>query len=203
MALLRLVVHCQTPADRSLVVEAWGELPAEPKQILSDEMARTGVAGQRYASRVGANKTAPADFAPALLVYYGPAYLRSSLHDEPVGALHILAEVYRAGRALFPASSDDPAKEDGGVTLHIGQLKAAATAKNIVEAYGKGSCWLLVKTGETEAVVESCAMAELATRLQPPCQAEVLQLWPAAVPLEAHAAGHAEGPGERLPRSSV
>ena len=54
-------------------------------------------------------------------VYYGPALLQCCKHDKDClrVALHVLAEVYRAGRALWPVEL-----EDGGrlVTVEIGEM---------------------------------------------------------------------------------
>ena len=106
VALQRLVVHCQTAADQSLLLETWRGLPHTPRQTLEVEMARTGVSGQCYSSR--RDQQSVDGYGPALLVYYAPAYLRGSLHAEPTAALLILAEVYRAGPISIYSAYNPP-----------------------------------------------------------------------------------------------
>ena len=190
IALMRLSVHCQADADRQLLVDAWSALPDAPRETLACEMARTGIRGQAYSTRPANSHAAADGYGPALLIYYAPAYLRGALHDEPLAALLILAEVYRAARALFPCSPTDEARAHGSVTVHIGQLKAAIGAREIVDAAAHGDGWLMVKKGETEAVVERRAFTELVAprdQLASGGEAVLLEVWPSAVPLESEA----------------
>lgn len=83
-----------------------------------------------------------------------------------------------AGLCAWQASSD-PSAAGGTVTIHLGQLKAAASASAVLAMYSKGRCWALVRMGATEGTVESCALHDLPALLQR--DAMLLQLWPEAV----------------------
>lgn len=129
VALMRLVVHMQSPADRAAVCAGWEALPAAARGTLATEMARTGIAGQSYTSTPaaipsvaagakaaaydgsatgdaaggGAGGARDGAYGCAFLLYYAPAFARGCASaEEVVGALAILAEVYRAARALWP-----------------------------------------------------------------------------------------------------
>ena len=67
----------------------------------------------------------------------------------------MLAEVYRAARALFPLEED---QQGSSVVVHIDQLKAAGSAVDACSAYAKGQIWLLVCTGVCEAVVQRVSL---------------------------------------------
>ena len=124
VALMRLVVHVQSPAAHATVVEAFNLLPEDDRTTLATEMARTGIDGQAYTTV----RSPQVDSAtgPAFLLYYAPAFLRQSVGNALVG-LRVLAGVYRAARALFPLSEGI----EGTVLVYIGQLKAGGAAGSL------------------------------------------------------------------------
>ena len=63
----------------------------------------------------------------------------------------MLAAVYRAARSLFPLSD---AEGSSGKIVYIDQLNAAGSADSLCSAAAAGQLWLLVQTGDREAVVQ-------------------------------------------------
>jgi len=191
VALMRLVVHMQTDEDRRRVRAAWNELTDAQRKVLEVEMARTGVSGQRYTCREKAREKEGS--ACAFLLYYGPMFLRSAVADDPVAGLEILSEIYRAARVMFPPKPDESGA-GVGVTVHLGQLKSAVSdggqqslKKKVVDVHNEGSCWVLLRKGATEAVVEPVVLADLPALLgglrDGARDAVMLRLWPDAVAL--------------------
>lgn len=174
IALLRLVVQAQTPKAQRLLVDAFGALQGtEQRRTLALEMALTGCSGQQF-------ERSPQRGGPALLIYYSPAFLRQScLCTETAKlALGMLAETYRAARALFPLG--EGADEQGhGVTVRIDVLKAAGTADDVLESYEQGTIWVLHRKSALEAVVERHTQDEL-PQLLGDASWRVLRLWKGA-----------------------
>lgn len=166
IALMRLVVQVQSHAAHLTIVSAFGLLPDEDKAVLACEMARTGINNQTYT-------ISPVPGGPAFLVYYSPAFMRQSIEDALTG-LRVLAEVYRAARALFPLIEEGEA--GGSVVVHIDQLKAAGTAKKLctTDLFG-GQIYLLVRTSPYEAVVQSVSLFEDAVLMAPSEEHRVLR----------------------------
>ena len=69
IALMRLVVQVQSPAARQTILEAFHLLPADDRQTLAVEMARTGIQGQAYSR-------SPTTGGPAFLVSIRLPHLR-------------------------------------------------------------------------------------------------------------------------------
>ena len=176
IALMRLMVQVQTPEDQRKLREAYGRLPSESRVTLAREMALTAVDGQVY-QRTPCWGSA----GPALLVYYSPALLRGC-HDEPLAALQILAEVYAAARTMFPTVAGAAGHH---ATVLVDQLKALKTVGAILKVYEKGTCWVLMRTGSSEAAVEAHPLPALGEILRATADhggpaAIVLPLWSAA-----------------------
>ena len=125
VALMRLVVHVQSPAAHATVIEAFHLLSEGDRTTLATEMARTGIDGQTYTAGRSPQEQSTAG-GPAFLVYYAPAFLRQSIGNALAG-LRVLAGVYRAARALFPLSEGI----EGTVLVYIGQLKAGGAAGSL------------------------------------------------------------------------
>ena len=83
-------------------------------------------------------------------MYYSPAFLRKS-SGNLLAALRVLAAVYRAARSLFPLSDT---KESSGTIVYIDQLNTAGPADSLCSAAVAGQLWLMVQTGDQEAVVQ-------------------------------------------------
>jgi len=174
IALLRLVVQAQSPANQLAVRNAFYTLPASQQRLLSVEMARTGVHGQQYAS-------APAPGGPAFLVYYSPAFVRGCAQTDPSGALSILAETYRAARRLWPLGEDE-ASSSASVIVRIDQLKSGTVA-DARDAFAHGYCWVLSRKNAKEAIVEKLALSDLAGLLADESSSRthvLLPIWRAA-----------------------
>ena len=108
-------------------------------------------------------------------MYYSPAFLRQSIGDA-LTALRVLAEVYRAARALFPLEED---QQGSSVVVHIDQLKAAGSAVDACSASAKGQIWVLVCTGSCEAVVQLVSLFDSDDGLRsrvPPQAHQVLRI---------------------------
>jgi len=195
VALMRLAMHMQAPGTQRALVDAFEALSVEDQVMLSDEMARTGIAGQQYK---GYPKR---DGGPAFLVYYAPAFLRQS--TNLAASLSVLSEVYRAARQLWPLST----VEQGTVVIIRIEALKEADAGNIVEAYANGGCYVLVRKSSVDAVVETFKMSELATAmsagaltvgafqvLPPPKQGEkwkieTIQISPMSLPMPSQVSG--------------
>ena len=100
-------------------------------------------------------------------VYYSPAFLRLS-NDNLFAALRVLACVYRAARSLFPLCDAD--SKDTNVCVFIDKLNAAGPADSLCSAIGVGQLWLLVRTGDCEAVVQRYSLLEHSV-FEPPTEA--------------------------------
>lgn len=99
IALMRLALHAQNRPE--LIRHAFDAVCLEDREVLVEEMARSGLPGQHYEGLI------PRCGTPALLVYYAPAFLQKN-SDQLPSALAVLAEVYRQGRRLFPLLRKEP-----------------------------------------------------------------------------------------------
>eukprot|EP00326_Haptolina_ericina_P043239 CAMPEP_0181257476 /NCGR_PEP_ID=MMETSP1096-20121128/50265_1 /TAXON_ID=156174 ORGANISM="Chrysochromulina ericina, Strain CCMP281" /NCGR_SAMPLE_ID=MMETSP1096 /ASSEMBLY_ACC=CAM_ASM_000453 /LENGTH=613 /DNA_ID=CAMNT_0023355797 /DNA_START=93 /DNA_END=1934 /DNA_ORIENTATION=- len=144
IAVMRLIVQAQTADKQVPIPNAFRGLSQEDKQVLSEEMARTGAANQDY------NRSTPkTPGGPAFLIYYSPAFVRKLTPDSTENALALLAEVYRRARRLWPL---DP-NANTTVTVRIDQIKEL-TLQEIQAVYAVGDSWLLSRRNDLEAVVE-------------------------------------------------
>merc|ERR1719277_570609 len=80
---------------------AYDSLPEADKDVLSREMARTGIPDQHYDEREIFGPE-----APALLLYYGPAWLQRAGAQHAANALRVLVKVYDLARELWPFTKD-------------------------------------------------------------------------------------------------
>lgn len=84
-------------------------------------------------------------------MYYSPAFIRNNAPKQTLEAMRVLAEVYRRARELWPLR---PSKNsDHSVTIRIDQLKELSVT-TIVNTFGSGNTWLLVRKNDREALVE-------------------------------------------------
>jgi len=155
IAKMRLVCMAQTNSMK--ILQGFDELSQDDKDILCQEMARTGCIGQHFSSHLAPKDVQVGPGGPAILVYYGPAFLQSLGADNPTARLSILAEVYRATRDLWPLN----VKQVGSsVTVRIDTIKALGI-NEILAAYNQGEVWLLVKHNDAEAFVERSSRRKL------------------------------------------
>ena len=165
VALMRLVVQAQNPAEQRAVYDAFGSLERSSRETLACELALTGVAGQTYALSEWRG-------GPAFLVYYSPAFVRKGALEDAGAALYALAEVYRAARALWPT---DEAMSGRCVTVHIGQIKDKGP-RELADVYAEGQCWVLERKGAHDAVAELRSLLDVPALLASGA-AVLLPLW--------------------------
>jgi hypothetical protein len=157
IAKMRLLCMAQTSAKP--ILRAFDKLGLEDQQVLNTEMARTGCRGQFYSSNLCPAAVNESPGGPALLIYYGPAFLQSLGNDDPVKRLAILAEVYRCGRELWNLS---PAQAGQSVIIRVDTIKTLSV-EEIHETVQSGKVWVLVKHNDSEAFVESSSLRKLNT----------------------------------------
>lgn len=140
------------------VYSAFYQLGSDAREVLACEMALTGCAEQSYSMCAVTG-------GPAFLVYYGPAFLRQGEGDV-FRALHMLAEVYRKARDMFPLS-DEPDEAGSWVTIRIDEFKGKANVENIISLYAAGASSRLINMESASL----CIYAETVIRL---CAARAL-----------------------------
>ena len=142
IAVKRLILHVQTTEDKQNIVTTFGQLPQLVRTTLATEMVLPGLA-------TGGFSCGGANGGPAFLVYYAPAFIRHNL-DDPAWGLHVLADVYRQSRALWPLVRD---VADQNVTVRIDVIKAKGKV-DIEAAVRNGKHFFLCRRNDLEAVVE-------------------------------------------------
>merc|ERR1711879_705331 len=91
-------------------------------------------------------------------------------------ALKVLAEVYRAGRELWPATSEGTGQT---ITLEIGQLKSLEVTKlHHCDAQDVRAVWALVRKNQKEASVELLTAPQLTALNREGCIYQALDLSP-------------------------
>jgi len=148
-ARLRLAVMAQHHATQ--VLDAFATLPREDMEVLCTELGRTGCADQAYSQ----DKTRRSNKrgGPAFLVYYAPALLSRNCGTDAVGALSVLAEVLRQGRALWPLQ-DNNAGEN--VTIRVDALKDLDV--ETMRRLESGAYWALQRMSAVDAIVVKRSM---------------------------------------------
>jgi len=142
VARMRLVVMAQGNSPR--VLKAYEAISVEDRDVLDQELARTGCGGQRY-TRDPLHVSA----GPALLVYYAPALMQKNCTSDPEGALRVLAEVLRQGRNLWPLDENAVGQT---VTLQIHVLKdLEVQTMKVLQA---GEFWTLSRNSNVNALVQ-------------------------------------------------
>lgn len=128
-----------------------------------------------------------------MCVPVGCSYLRaacaSKAVDEARLALHALAEVYRAARALWPLGE---ASAGSHVTVMIDELKTCATQADVLSAYTKGASERLEPP--VSVVRALVSFAEVA------CNIRSRRLRVAAHAVERHRGLRAEAAAQRAAR---
>lgn len=117
IAMMRLTVMAQ--GDSAEIVKQFKSLDVNDRQILSDELALTGLDGQLYTCDDAYTRR---PCGPALLIYYSPALMQKAGRKDPRGALMALAEVFRQARELWPPTSE-PKDIDSTVIIRIDAIK--------------------------------------------------------------------------------
>ena len=186
IALMRLAIQGQTADKQVSIVDAFGKLPQEDQKVLGDEMRITGGIGQDYER--SPKEEAGKELGPSILVYYSPAFIRYLVPDATWEALHLLAEVYRRARTLWPLQKLAPQDDDGEaasanselaashVIIRIDQMKDQTLA-DIQNVLANGETWVLRRRNELEGVVERLPLETLQEIVQKGEKAAVLKFW--------------------------
>jgi len=149
IAKLRLAVMAQ--GDSKRILDAYEQLPKRDERVLSEELARTGAAGQAYQC-----DHVVAEGGPAFLVYYAPALMQKAASVDPGATLSIFAEVLRKSRSLFPV---DRKRAGEAVIVRIDSLKDLQAA-DITQPKTQGDVWLITKLNDREAAVSQANLLE-------------------------------------------
>jgi len=150
IAKLRLVT--MAPGHSERIITAYEQLQDGDQKVLGTELARTGCRDQAYAGEV----LEGAALGPAFLVYYAPALLCKNCGADALGAMVVLADVFRQARALWPLSVDSV---DITVTLRIDVLKELTVQE--LQNTQPGTYWALWRTSDVDGMVQKASLLEL------------------------------------------
>jgi hypothetical protein len=171
-AIAKMRLLCMAQVSAKPILKAFDQLSPEDQKVLSIEMARTGCRGQCFSNHLCPKSVNESPQGPALLIYYGPAFLQSLGNDDAVTRLAVLAEVYRGARELWSTSV---AKVGQSVTVRVDTIKTLSI-EEIKEIKREGKVWVLVKHNESEAFIESSSMRKLNTFIMNRHDVQVLDL---------------------------
>jgi len=149
VALMRLGVMTQ---GSEKVLAAYDDLHEDDREVLSVELARTGLHDQRYQRDV-----VPSSGGPAFLVYYGPALLCKNSSSDALGVLRVLAEVLRQARVLWPLEEQ---LQDKTVTLRVDSLKELDVEK--IRNTEPNTYWVLQQMSSVDGFVTKVSLLEAA-----------------------------------------
>ena len=165
---MRLLVQAQSAPLGKAVFNAFkNDLTAQDQLVLSTEMARSGVPNQAFVRSPIRNS------GPAFLLYYSPSFLRAASSEAPVAALHIIAELYRQARSMWPLTEEDAGRS---VTIRIDQIKEKTVA-DIAAVHKKDQAWFLFKRSSHEACVELHPIYSMNTFSATGAEFRLLALW--------------------------
>lgn len=153
IARMRLVVMAQ--GDGKAITKAFVQLPLSDREVLSKELALTGLQAQRYSAACGDDITS---VGPAILVYYAPALLQKAGKQDPLSAMIVLAEVLRQARVLWPSSEPQAGKR---VIVRIDNLKDK-DAHTLLQP-DSSNMWVLNKTSSADGAVKQIPVSLIGT----------------------------------------
>jgi hypothetical protein len=136
--------------DSQEILRQFALLPDEDRQLLSEEMAMTGISDQTF-ERDSLADTRYESKGPAILVYYSPALLQKSGRADPRGALMVLAEVFRQARELWPLSNSS-VQANRTVTVRVDALKDLSISQIFHPL--EGYCFVLHKKSGQDGMVQ-------------------------------------------------
>jgi hypothetical protein len=151
IAKMRLVTMSQ--GDSLRVLSSFDWLPSGDRAVLSKELSLTGCRGQAFWREGCQQDGASNSEGPAILVYYAPALMQKAGREDPVGAMRLLAEVFRQAREIWPLA---PAAADDTVTVRIDTLKEL----HVGEITKPQAAWVLEKLSSRDGAVRSVPAAE-------------------------------------------
>ncbi|CAE7153701.1 MAP3K3, partial [Symbiodinium necroappetens] len=147
VAQIRLAMMAQ--GDSAEVVKQFHRLSPSDLTVLSSELALTGCTSQKFRM-----ESTMESRGPALLLYYAPALMQKAGRTAPFQAMHILAEVFRKARALWPLSSADA---DKTVVVRIDVLKDLEASAIV----GTEGIFVLSKNSARDGQVRTMSPEEL------------------------------------------
>jgi hypothetical protein len=148
IARMRLVTMAQ--GDSAAVLRAFDTLPAQDREVLSDELGQVDIWNQNWSREESEQK------GPAILVYYAPALMQKAGKEDPLRALRVLAEVFRQARALWPLSEE---ARSWWVSVRVDQLKELPLGD--VEQPKDGHVWAVGKLTSREGAVQLTPCSEV------------------------------------------
>merc|ERR1719291_21604 len=151
IAKMRLVTMSQ--GDSLRVLSSFDWLPAGDRAVLSRELSLMGCRGQAFWREGCQQGDASNSEGPAILVYYAPALMQKAGREDPLGAMRLLAEVFRQAREIWPLT---PAAADDTVTVRIDTLKELLVGE-IIKAQ---AAWVLEKLSSRDGAVRCVPAAE-------------------------------------------
>jgi len=149
IAKMRLVIMAQ--GNSKMILDSFNKLSDADRRTLSEELARTGCEGQRYKTDALADMR-----GPAILIYYGPAFLQKAGLLDPLGAMQVLAELLRQARAMWPLKTTLAGVT---ITLRIDALKAETV--QVCRQPPLDEVWVLEKVSERSASVGRVPLAQV------------------------------------------
>jgi len=155
IAQMRLVVMAQ--GDSKEIIDAFGRLSPSDKDVLSEEMAVTGLKGQNY--RCELRRSDAPSMGPAILIYYAPALMNKASKQKaaPV-AMKVLAEVFRQTRRQWPLTKEGA---EDFVIVRIDTLKEQDI--NSLLLPDPAHMWLIQKTSHHDGIVKQIPITSLNT----------------------------------------
>jgi len=149
IAKLRLVT--MAPGHSERILKAFGELEAGDRKVLQAELAMTGCRDQTYVGDDGASAK-----GPAFLIYYAPALMQKNCGEDALGAMVVLADVFRQARALWPLSAE---RAEVTVTVRIDVLKELTIQE--LQNMQPGFFWALWRTSDAEGMVQKASLLDV------------------------------------------
>lgn len=133
--------------DSQSLVRTFTLLNEEDQRVIAEEMALTGCADQRYECDTSLDSRTVGK-GPAILVYYGPAFLQKNHRTDPKISLQILAEIFRQARDFWPLCAEEG---DKTVVVRIDAFKDLSVESILTPA--SGYSYILAKTSGQDAAI--------------------------------------------------
>jgi len=151
IAKMRLVTMSQGDSPR--VLSCFDCLPPADRAVLSKELSLAGCRGQAFWREGCHHSGAFVSEGPAILVYYAPALMQKAGREDPLGAMRLLAEVFRQARNIWPLTA---AAADDTVTVRIDTLKELYVS----DIRRSQAAWVIEKMSSRDGAVRSVPGAE-------------------------------------------
>mmetsp|Transcript_25174 Transcript_25174/g.57877 ORF Transcript_25174/g.57877 Transcript_25174/m.57877 type:complete len:889 (-) Transcript_25174:35-2701(-) len=147
---MRLVLMAQ--GFESDILKAFEALRDIDKDVIAAELARTACKEQFSEAPSHVQQRLQ---GPAFLMYYAPALIQNAGQDEAIGALIVMAAVFRAARVVFPLESQ---LFEQTATIRVDTMKSLKPGEIM-----RRQPWKLRRTGKITAEVVNDATEAPAT----------------------------------------